>query len=76
MSFERIESQLDDIALDLAEMKPRVERADREVFGNGRPGLSAQMASVQATQKLALKILGGLGLAAIALLGSILVALI
>lgn len=90
MSFEQItndlkamDGKMDTMANQLCEIAPQVARADREVFGNGQPGLAAQigdvkvtMAGVQATQLLALKVLGAIGVAALGLLGTILFALI
>ncbi len=71
----RLEEKVDEIGSHVCSMSPMVKRADREVFGNGRPGLSTQMADIRATQRLALKVLGSLGVAGLTVLGSILIAL-
>ncbi len=71
----RLEEKVDEIGNHVCSMSPMVKRADREVFGNGRPGLSTQMADIRATQRLALKVLGTLGVAGLTALGAILVSL-
>lgn len=83
MSFEQIQTDLreldgkiDNLTTQVATYAPKVEKCDREVFGNGRPSLSTQIAEVKATQKLALKVLGGIGGAGLAMVGAIAVKLL
>ncbi len=71
----RLEDKVDEISGHVCSMVPLVEKADREVFGNGRPGLSTQMADIRATQRLALKVLGALGVAGLGMLCTILFSL-
>lgn len=73
--FIRLEEKVDEINDHVCSMSPMVKRADREVFGNGRPGLSTQMADIRATQRFALKVLGTLGVAGLSALGAILATL-
>lgn len=71
----RLEEKVDEISEHVCSIVPLVQRADKEVFGNGRPGLSTQMADICATQRLALRVLGALGVAGLSLLGVILFSL-
>jgi hypothetical protein len=72
----RLEEKVDDIMTHVASQGPTVLKLDREVFGNGRPGLATQMSEIKATQKLALKVLGSIGAAGLAVLTAIAVALL
>ncbi len=83
MSFEqlsedlvRLEEKVDEIASTCSAIVPKVNRAEGEVFGNGRPSLSTQIAELKTTQRLALKVLGAIGIAGLGLLGSIAVKII
>lgn len=74
--LDSIDDKLDEVAQTCATLPPRVNRIEREIFGNGRPGLASQLAGVQATQRLALRVLGGIGGGILALLTGILLKLL
>lgn len=67
----RLEEKVDGIVETCAAIVPKVRRVDREVFGNGRPSLSTQIAEIKTTQRLALKVLGAIGIAGLGLLATI-----
>lgn len=78
MSFEQLsddlrslDSKVDNLTTQVAAYAPAVRRTEREVFGNGRPSLATQMAEVKTTQRLALKVLGTIGVAGVGLLATI-----
>ena len=83
MSFEQLSSDLrsldgkvDNLTTQVATYAPRVDRTEREVFGNGRPSLATQMAEVKTTQRLALKVLGSIGVCGLGLLATIMVKIV
>jgi hypothetical protein len=72
----RLEEKVDGIADTVAGIAPWVSKTDREVFGNGRPALSVQIAEIKTRQKLSLKVLGAIGGAGLTVLTAILIALL
>lgn len=72
----RLEDKVDTIVESVAGLVPMVQKTDREVFGNGRPALSVQIAEIKTRQKLSLKVLGAIGGAGLTVLAAILIALL
>ncbi len=73
--FQELGEKIDNLAETMAGLAPKIEHADRELYGNGQPGLVKQMARVENTQRLALKVLGAIGVTALGLLSGILLTL-